>query len=112
VRHARIHGHHRAAADDVAASALAGVLWSAVVVLRSGRAGREETRSRGSPSRRRGLQEIAPPEMVLRIPVLAKNAHCVFLPRRSSGMTTLRGILLPVGARVHPIAPDFAAVRR
>src|SRR5262249_41547121 len=87
VGHARVHRHHRAPADDVAAPALAGVPRP-VVVLRRGRARREEACSRDGPSRRRGLQEIAPPEMVLRISVLAKDAHCGFLPRDGpSGMT-------------------------
>src|SRR4029077_3005913 len=85
----RVHRHHRAAADDVATAALAAV-FRPVVVVRRGRTRREQACSgRSGPSRRGGLQEIAPPEMVLRISVLAKDAHFGFLPRWSSGMTTL-----------------------
>src|SRR5262249_23723748 len=104
----RVHRHHRAAADDVAPAALAGVLRS-VVVVRRGRTRRKKACSRGGPSRRRGLQEIAPPEMVLRISFLAKDAHFGFLPRWSPGMTTSGVILLLLRPRVHPIAQRCCA---
>jgi hypothetical protein len=93
IAHVRIHRHHRAAADDVAAVPPA-VVFGRVVAVGVGRTRREQVGAgRGNARRRRRLQEVAPRiGMTLRLAVVAQLAHGCPSWSSSHSITSVRNL--------------------